>query len=74
MPAVTPELSLESAVARSPYLGAARDPSFAPGTPHAIPRKVHQAADFRRPAWLSPELVAFVVVALDWCLILADAY
>jgi Undecaprenyl-phosphate glucose phosphotransferase len=73
VPAVTPELSLESAVARSPYLGAARDPSFAPGTPHAIPRKVHQAADFRRPAWLSPELVAFVVGALDWCLILAAA-
>jgi hypothetical protein len=71
--AVTPELSLESTVARNPYLGAAPDTSFAPGTPYAIPRIADQATDFRRPAWLSPELVAFVVGALDWFLILAAA-
>jgi Undecaprenyl-phosphate glucose phosphotransferase len=71
--AVTPELSLGSAVARNPYLVAAPDHSIAPGAPHAIPRQAHQAADFRRPAWLSPELAAFVVGVLDWCLILAAA-
>lgn len=53
MPAVTPELSLESAIARNPYLGAARDTRIASDSPHSRPRKAHQTADFRRPAWLS---------------------
>jgi Undecaprenyl-phosphate glucose phosphotransferase len=73
VPAATPELSLESAVARTPYLEAVSGPSVARDTPLAIPQKAHRASDFRRPVWLSPELLAFVLGALDWGLVLAGA-
>jgi hypothetical protein len=69
----TPELSLESAAAWNPYLEAAPDPSSARDTPFAVPQKSNRASDFRRPVWLSPELVAFPRGALDWGLILAAA-
>ena len=73
MPAAIPELSLESAVARNPYSEAASDSSAARDTPLAIPQKGHRASEFRRPVWLSPELVGFVLGALDWGLVLAAA-
>jgi Undecaprenyl-phosphate glucose phosphotransferase len=70
VPGATPELSLKS---RNAYLEAAPDPSLARDPPLAISQKAHPASDFRRPFWLSPELVAFVLGALDWGLVLAAA-
>jgi Undecaprenyl-phosphate glucose phosphotransferase len=50
-----------------------RDPEVAHETLHTIPQEAHREPDFHRPAWLSPEIVPFVVGALDWCLVLAAA-
>jgi len=73
VPAAIPELSLESAVARNLHLQAAPDPRISRDTPYAIRQKAHRPSDFRRPVWLSPGLVAFVLGALDWGLVLAAA-
>jgi Undecaprenyl-phosphate glucose phosphotransferase len=73
VPAAAPELSLESAVARNPYLEAAPNTGIARDTPLAVAQKAHRTSNFRRPVWLSPEIVAFVLGALDWGLVLAAA-
>lgn len=72
MPAATPELSLESEAVGNAYRGATPDPGTPRDTLHVIP-EAHRKPDFQRPAWLSPEIVAFVVSASDWCLVLAAA-
>src|SRR5437764_15297483 len=70
--ALTPELLLEA----RPFRGAQqelRDPEIAHETLHTIPQDAHGEPEFQRPAWLSPEIVPFVVGALDWCLVLTAA-
>jgi Undecaprenyl-phosphate glucose phosphotransferase len=70
MSAATPELSLEPEAVRNSYVDAA--PSLR-DTFKVISQETQRERDFRRPVWLSPELMAFVVGALDWCLILTAA-
>lgn len=72
MPVATPELTLEAGAVREAY-GAIPGPSIAPDTLHVISQEARRESDFRRPAWLPPQIVAFVVGALDWCLVLAAA-
>jgi Undecaprenyl-phosphate glucose phosphotransferase len=73
LPSAAHQLSLETAALHNPYVDAASDA----GTPHdtldAIPRENLGEPNPRRPAWLSPDTVAFVVGASDFCLILAAA-
>jgi Undecaprenyl-phosphate glucose phosphotransferase len=69
----TQELSLESAAVHNPYADAAPDSGTAHDTLDAISREELGGLDFRRPAWLSPETVAFVVGALDFCVVLGAA-
>jgi Undecaprenyl-phosphate glucose phosphotransferase len=64
------ELSLEPEAIRDSYVDAT--PSLR-NTFQVISREAHRGRDFRRPVWLSPELAAFVVAALDWCIILIAA-
>jgi Undecaprenyl-phosphate glucose phosphotransferase len=66
----TPELSLEPEGVRNSYVDAAPCPRE---LIHIVSQESKRASDFRRPAWLSPGLVAFVVGVLDWCLILTAA-
>jgi hypothetical protein len=73
VPAATPELSLESEAVGNAYRGATPDPGTPRDTLHVIPQEAHRKPDFQRPVWLSPEIVAFVVSASDWCLVLAAA-
>jgi Undecaprenyl-phosphate glucose phosphotransferase len=42
-------------------------------TIHLNPQEAASEFYFQRPAWLSPEIVAFAIGALDWCLVLAGA-
>ena len=41
------------------------DPEIAHETLYTIPQDAHGEPEFQRPAWLSPEIVPFVVGALD---------
>ena len=70
MSSATPELSLEGEAVRNIYVDAA--PSLR-DTFKVISQETQPKRDFRRPVWLSPELAAFVVGVLDWCLILTAA-
>ena len=68
MPVVTHELSLEAGAARNlstDYANTAdaRDPRNARDTLDVILQEVHREPDFQRPAWLSSEIMAWVVGA-----------
>jgi Undecaprenyl-phosphate glucose phosphotransferase len=70
--AATHELSLENEAAGNSYqvtanLGIVSD------TLPAIPREARLARVRRRPDWLLPEIVALLVGAMDFCLVLAAA-
>jgi Undecaprenyl-phosphate glucose phosphotransferase len=73
MPAATHQLSLERAAVHEPFGEAEPDTGTASITFDALPQQRTRGSDFQRPGWLSPEVVAFVVGALDFCLVLAAA-
>ena len=73
LPSSEHELSLEVATFNNPYLGAAPNSGTAHHTLDAVPREELGERKFRRPAWLSPETVAFLVAVSDFCLVLGAA-
>jgi hypothetical protein len=73
LPSVANELSLEAAAVHNPYAGAAPNSRTGQNTLDAIPRENLGKPNFRRPAWLSPETVAFVVGVSDFCMVLGAA-
>jgi Undecaprenyl-phosphate glucose phosphotransferase len=73
VPAATYELLLEPVAVHEPFGKAMPDSGTASITLDAVPQQRYRGSDFQRPAWLSPEIVAFVVGALDFCLVLAAA-
>jgi Undecaprenyl-phosphate glucose phosphotransferase len=73
VPAAAHQLSLETAAVHNPYVDAASDTGTPYDTLDAILRENLGEPNTRRPAWLSPETVAFVVGASDFCLILGSA-
>jgi Undecaprenyl-phosphate glucose phosphotransferase len=73
LPSAAHELSIEAAAVQDPYLDAAPDSGTAHDTLDAISRENLGEASLRRPAWLSPETVAFVVGVSDFCLVLGAA-
>jgi Undecaprenyl-phosphate glucose phosphotransferase len=73
VPAATHELSLDPVGVQEPFGEAMLDPGNASITLDAIPQQRSRGSDFQRPAWLSPEIVAFVIGALDFSLVLAAA-
>jgi Undecaprenyl-phosphate glucose phosphotransferase len=73
LPSVANELSLEAAAVHNPYAGAVPDSRTGQNTLDAIPRENLGKPNFRRPAWLSPETVAFVVGVSDFCMVLGAA-
>ena len=78
MPVVTHELSLEAGAESSLYTDHAhtedaRDPRNARDTLDVILQEAHREPDFQRPAWLSSEIMAWVIGALDFCLVMGAA-
>ena len=73
MPAAAHQLSLEPVAVHEPFGEAEPDTGTASITFDALPQQRTRGSDFQRPAWLSPEIVAFVVGALDFGLVLAAA-
>ena len=73
MSAGTHELVLETAAAHAPFGEATPDPGVASTTSDTVPQQSSRAAELQRPAWLAPEIAAFVVGALDFCVVLAAA-
>jgi hypothetical protein len=67
-----PELSLEIGVVHNLH-EATLDPRIVSETFPAIPQEPLRRRVVRRPDWLSIEIVALVVGATDFCLILAAA-
>jgi polysaccharide biosynthesis protein PslA len=73
VPAATYELLLEPVAVHEPFGEAMPNSGTASITFDAVPQQRYRGSDFQRPAWLSPEIVPFVVGALDFCLVLAAA-
>jgi Undecaprenyl-phosphate glucose phosphotransferase len=73
LPSAAHQLYLEAAVVHNPYADIALDSATAHDTLDAIPRENLREPTLRRPAWLSPETVAFVVAISDFCLVLGAA-
>ena len=72
MSAAVYESSLETGTAGTP--GAITpDPSILGDTIGFIPQTAPRSRLFRRPNWLSPEIWAFVVGGMDFCLVPAAA-
>jgi polysaccharide biosynthesis protein PslA len=71
--AAAPQLSVEPVVVHKAYADAASDPAIGRDPLNTILQGACTEADFQRPVWFSPEIVAFVIGALDWCLVLAAA-
>jgi hypothetical protein len=68
-----PDLALEAAPTRYQHGKAATGSQLLYDALGAIPREGFAERRRQRPGWLSPEIVAFLVGGLDWCLVLAAA-
>ena len=73
MDAATHELSLDAPAFHNSDADATPDIEIACDILDSIPQEAHRERDFQRPAWLSPEIVAWIIGALDFCLALAAA-
>jgi hypothetical protein len=71
--AAMPELSLELGAACNVCVDATSDTGSERDTLHVTSQQALMEPDFQRPVWLSPEMAAFVIGALDWCLVPAAA-
>jgi Undecaprenyl-phosphate glucose phosphotransferase len=72
MSAAVYEPSLETGAAGKPH-ETTPDPSILGDTIDFIPQTAPRSRLFRRPNWLSPEIWAFVVGGIDFCLVPAAA-
>jgi len=72
-PTAIHEFSLEAAGANNSHAEAAFDLAIAHTSLDGIARHAKTGRNARRPTWLSPEIVAFMVGVLDFCLVLGAA-
>jgi Undecaprenyl-phosphate glucose phosphotransferase len=72
MSAALYEPSLATGAASKPH-ETTHDPSILGNTIGSIAQNAARSGLFRRPSWLSPEIWAFVVRAIDFCLVPAAA-